>query len=265
MLLQSARTKSGSRDVGAWLFTSALRSVGVEARLVCSLQPLLFTFLNEGPRQTFYHTPGSENKEQQESTAMSRENSRIGISSSEAPQPSRSKSRVPRFPSSTRPVHVYANPTEYIASTQTYSPKHPFFWTEAFDISSQKWIAVDPLVGRTVNQPSKFEPPGSAASWESSAIGDNILSYVVGFDSGGFARDITRRYAKAFHAKTWKVRVEANGGERWWTRVIRFLDRVEALVYFLFTGDLTYAGSRSVGGCRVSESCIEGICAEEAR
>lgn len=32
----------GSRDFGAQLFCALLRSVGVEARLVCSLQPLSF-------------------------------------------------------------------------------------------------------------------------------------------------------------------------------------------------------------------------------
>lgn len=34
---------SGSRDIGAQLYCALLRSVDVEARLVCSLQPLSFT------------------------------------------------------------------------------------------------------------------------------------------------------------------------------------------------------------------------------
>jgi len=233
MLVQSAKTKAGSRDVGAWLFTSLLRSIGVEARLICSLQPLQFTFLSEGPRQSFHPNIGSEETQEAEaSTEMSREKGQINISCTEdsLPQSSRTATLTPRFPSSTRVVHVYRTPTEYTASTQTYSPKHPFFWTEAWDIASQKWIAIDPLVGGTVNQPSKIEPPGSAAHWESGAMGDNILSYVIGFDSAGFARDVTKRYAKAFYAKTWKSRVESQGGELWWTRAINFLDRMEPLV-----------------------------------
>ncbi len=60
MLVAAARMRSGNRDVGAWLFTSLLRSVGVEARLVCSLQPLQFGFLNEGSRQEFYPTDPSQ-------------------------------------------------------------------------------------------------------------------------------------------------------------------------------------------------------------
>jgi len=38
----AARRREGSRDVGAQLFCALLRSVGVDARLTCSLQPLPF-------------------------------------------------------------------------------------------------------------------------------------------------------------------------------------------------------------------------------
>lgn len=38
-----AQTLQGSRDFGAQLFCALLRSVAVEARLVCSLQPLPFS------------------------------------------------------------------------------------------------------------------------------------------------------------------------------------------------------------------------------
>lgn len=40
--VKAATTLSGSQDVGAQLFCALLRCVGVEARLVCSLQPLPF-------------------------------------------------------------------------------------------------------------------------------------------------------------------------------------------------------------------------------
>lgn len=39
----AARNLEASRDTGAQLFCALLRSAGVEARLVCSLQPLPFT------------------------------------------------------------------------------------------------------------------------------------------------------------------------------------------------------------------------------
>ena len=46
---QDAATKlKGSRDIGAQMFCALLRTAGVEARLVCSLQPLPFTMAMKG-------------------------------------------------------------------------------------------------------------------------------------------------------------------------------------------------------------------------
>jgi xeroderma pigmentosum group C-complementing protein len=183
-LSEAARTRSGSRDVGAWLFTALLRSTGVESRLVCSLQPLQFGFANEGARQDFYDTA-----QPQASTAveMVRASSHISISSTDEPaqNPARKPSaRIPSFPgSSNRNSGAYTNPSDYIAQAKTFSPNHPYFWCEAWDVASQKWIVVEPMIGARVNQPSRIEPPGTAAPWETGSIGDNTMTYVVGFDS----------------------------------------------------------------------------------
>ena len=40
---EAAIQLEGSRDTGAQLFCTILRDIGVEARLVCSLQPLPLT------------------------------------------------------------------------------------------------------------------------------------------------------------------------------------------------------------------------------
>src|SRR5215471_7220746 len=166
MLAEAARTRSGSRDVGAWLFTSLLRSVGVEARLVCSLQPLQYGFLNEGSRPDFYPTDLSQPHETNE---MKRDDGHVSVSSTDAPSLTTRKltSRNPAFPSSTRETRVYTKPSEYIAETKTFSPNHPFFWSEAWDKASQRWITVEPMVGARVNQPSRIEPPVTSAPWES--------------------------------------------------------------------------------------------------
>jgi len=172
-------TRSGSRDLGAWLFTALLRGVGVEARLVCSLQPLQFGFLNEGPKQDFHAFP--------DPTPIEQDKSYLSISSVEASphtQSHRPTVRNPAFPSSaTRETGVYTSPAQYIAQTKTYSPNHPFFWTEAWEIASQKWIVVEALVGAHVNRPSLIEPPISTVVSESAAVGDNTLTYAIGFDN----------------------------------------------------------------------------------
>lgn len=95
---------------------------------------------------------------------------------------------------------------------------YPIFWVEAFDVANQKWIPVDPLITNNVSKPSKFEPPASDSQ--------NNLTYVLAFEEDGSARDVTRRYTKAFNAKTRKGRVEVtNGGEKWWKRVLKIWKR----------------------------------------
>lgn len=47
--IEAAHTLSGSRDLGAQLFCALLRSVGITTRLVCSMQPVTFSFQNKGP------------------------------------------------------------------------------------------------------------------------------------------------------------------------------------------------------------------------
>ena len=61
---KSAASLSGSQDVGNQLFCALLRTVGVEARLVCSLQPLAFGATGSKPaasrvKPTVYADTGS--------------------------------------------------------------------------------------------------------------------------------------------------------------------------------------------------------------
>ncbi|KAI7365755.1 Rad4-domain-containing protein, partial [Hortaea werneckii] len=96
---------------------------------------------------------------------------------------------------------------------------YPVFWVEAFNEAHQKWIPLDPIVTGTIAKPSKLEPP---AAYEF-----NQLSYAIAFEPDGAARDVTKRYAKAFNAKTRRSRVESSGeeGARWWKKTMRFFQR----------------------------------------
>lgn len=95
---------------------------------------------------------------------------------------------------------------------------YPVFWVEVFDESHQKWIPADPLVTKTVAKTRAFEPPASDR--------ENCMSYVISFDKDGCARDVTRRYAKAYNGKTRKLRVECtDDGEKWWAKVMRLFSR----------------------------------------
>lgn len=98
---------------------------------------------------------------------------------------------------------------------------------EAFNEAAQKWVPIDPVVTKSLAKPSKFEPPTSDSL--------NLMNYVVAFEDDASARDVTRRYVKAFNAKTRKLRVEVTrNGEKWWDKALKayekpfFEDRDEA-------------------------------------
>ena len=91
---------------------------------------------------------------------------------------------------------------------------YPVYWVEVFNDAYQKWVPVDPLVTNTINKPQKFEPPVSDSL--------NDMTYVVAFEADGTAKDVTRRYVKAYNAKTRRARVESTKlGDRWWKKVLK--------------------------------------------
>ncbi|KAJ5595035.1 uncharacterized protein N7459_001243 [Penicillium hispanicum] len=205
-----AQTIQGSRDFGAQLFCALLRSVAVEARLVCSLQPLPFsgtvkdmTPSKAGPQYIVISSDDHETStdERQRSTA-------------ESPTPSRTR-RLGRPEFSSRPtqstVRAVSRPTPRESS-------YPVFWVEAFNEAVQKWVPIDPLVTKSLAKPSKFEPPASDPY--------NHMNYVIAFEDDASARDVTRRYAKAFNAKTRKLRVESTrNGDAWWNKALQSYEK----------------------------------------
>jgi xeroderma pigmentosum group C-complementing protein len=230
---QAARTLQGSRDVGAQLFCALFRGFGLDVRLVCSLQPLPFSgsVRNSLPAREPIHprevsrtaTPEPANgghAEPLDSTAITKESlspdlfadprRRLGhplaadhvLPSIHTPSPTKTPSRTPPRPKRKRIIE---------------SP-YPVFWIEVLNAPIQKWTPIDPMSLESIAKPRIFEPPASDP--------ENNLSYVIAFSDDGAAKDVTRRYAKAYNAKTRKVRVEATeGGEKWWDRAMRWFDR----------------------------------------
>ncbi|PLB41700.1 putative DNA repair protein Rad4 [Aspergillus candidus] len=204
--LAQARNLQGSRDFGAQLFCALLRSAAVEARLVCSLQPLPFS------GAVTDRTPAKKSHSQ--SIATSSDDREISTDkrspSDTAPSRTRRLARPHLAPSRPRKVAT-TRPARRESS-------YPVFWVEAFNESVQKWIPVDPLVTKSLAKAFKFEPPSSDPY--------NCMSYVVAFEEDASARDVTRRYTKAFNAKTRKLRVETSkNGEQWWLRALRFYEK----------------------------------------
>lgn len=139
---------------------------------------------------------------------------------------------------------------------------YPVYWVEAFNTALQRWIPVDPLVTKTVAKPLKLEPPANDA--------ENSMSYVVAFEEDGVVRDVTRRYVKAFNAKTRRTRVEStSGGEAWWKGVLNIYQRGYVLVsrplYQERNGlDAEYSsGSGPSRRCRARDARSSGTYASE--
>ncbi len=235
---EAAHHLEASRDVGAQLFCAMLRSAGVDARLVCSLQPLPFqpsqkVELHEvksharrlaekkarapshaeatmAMPSTTEFTSYSSGLSRTEDTTASESPQIIQIASSTKPLPSRSQCNYTMYKTAKLMITERRKPIR--------ESKYPIYWVEAFNEAVQKWVPVDPLVTQTIAKPSKFEPPAGEP--------DNRLSYVIAFEDDRSARDVTKRYTKAYNAKTRRERIEvANGGGRWWRRVLKMYKR----------------------------------------
>ncbi|KAK8116087.1 hypothetical protein PG984_012589 [Apiospora sp. TS-2023a] len=215
-----AESLKGSRDVGAQLYCALLRSAGVEARLVCSLQPLSFASggpsMSKPPNSKKYlsteerlaHQPKYDSSFETPGIDKNVPSAlrRLGHPSAASWQfPSMAAPSTPR-PAQETPKKIRESP-------------FPIYWVEVLDVAHQKWQPVDPLATHSFWKPKVFEPPANER--------DNCMTYVVGFEADGSAVDVTRRYAKAYNAKTRKMRIEsiAANGERWWRKALKTYSR----------------------------------------
>ncbi|KAL5118499.1 hypothetical protein ACEQ8H_003514 [Pleosporales sp. CAS-2024a] len=210
---RAAHTLQGSQDVGSQLFCALLRGIGIEARLVCSLQPLPFASSAQ---------PSTPQKSDPQKTTivMDPYNASDGATSSKtkAVTPTRPK-KLSRLERIMGERHAVLNKTGVAPQRQkAYHTPYPVYWVEAFNAAHQKWVAIDTHSTFTVNAPEKLEPPLSHAQ--------NSLTYAVAFEEDYTAKDVTRRYAKAYNAKTRKLRVESTPhGVEWWRKTINFFTR----------------------------------------
>ncbi|KAK0672931.1 putative DNA repair protein rhp41 [Cercophora samala] len=225
--LKAAQTLRGSRDVGAQLFCALLRSVGVEARLVCSLQPLACVpGAPAMPNPSSKSTPKTKqpSKAEQYLAGMAKHETKFtptpGTTTtprSRLGHPDATSYRIPSLlappppptPSKIIPIKKIKNESPF-----------PIYWVEVLDQAHQKYHPVDPLVTFSQFNPKVYEPPSSDPL--------NSLTYAVAFNPDSSCLDVTRRYAKAYNSKTRRWRIDGlvssrNGlkGERWLRAALR--------------------------------------------
>ena len=93
-----------------------------------------------------------------------------------------------------------------------------------YNEATTTWHPLEPLVRHTFSKPlTGFEPPASDTL--------NAMSYVIAFEDDGSAKDVTRRYAQWYNAKTRKSRVESTkGGEAWWAKTMGHFQKPDWLM-----------------------------------
>ncbi|KAF7553227.1 hypothetical protein G7046_g7156 [Stylonectria norvegica] len=220
----AARKLQGSRDVGAQLYCALLRSAGVRARLVCSLQPLTCTSGGPTLAKPKQSKPSRKIESSRPSTSRSQQTATTGLSTLSIGSTARSRLGHPNAAaydfepraSPPKPRPTFHTPKKIKESA------YPVYWVEILDVGHQKWQPVDAVVTSSFWKPKALEP--------SITDKENCLSYVVAFEADGVVKDVTRRYAKAYAAKTRRLRVEhvAEGGDGWWRKAMKRFRRRRA-------------------------------------
>lgn len=237
---EAAKSLRGSRDVGAQLYCALLRSAGVEARLVCSLQPL--TFASGGPSLGKPPKPKGKLSIEEQYARMTKYDNTFESPATSAISPIRRRLGHPN-------ATAFQVPTISHPSSSRHTPpapkiiresSYPVYWVEVLDEGHQKWQPADPLVTDSFWKPQKLEPPASDR--------ENCMTYVVAFEADGTAKDVTRRYTKAYNAKTRKMRIESveSTGESWWQKTLQAFSRG-------YVTDLDQIESNELNGIQMRE------------
>ncbi|KIV89567.1 hypothetical protein PV10_06957 [Exophiala mesophila] len=202
---QLAKRCEGSRDVGAQLFTALLRGLGIESRLVASLQPSGFGWTKaeqmlpkRAPTTNDYEESSSASDDSDEQDSKS-------ISEIAKPKPV-SATRRGKKPASATPINLDTDDDSVVDVTPSIPKRRPqkydrdvffpIYWTEAISPITNKVLPVSPLVltSPVASNPDvlyTFEPRGAKAEKSKT-----IIAYVVAYSSDGTAKDVTVRYLK---------------------------------------------------------------------
>ena len=209
--------KKGSRDTSSQLFVTILRAVGIDARLVCSLQPVSFRVAAERPDDNRSINAAGKKQKKVATSGLSNEADTKGSVRFPFRAP------VPRLSS---PPDEGSSKARAAKAFSSATSKPPTVWAEVYDERNCHWIPVDPIRGY-IGDAKAMEPPVSSKQ--------NIISYVLAFDADcDGCVDVTRRYTSHWE-KTNRLRgrelskSEKEIGRRpWWDDFYETLRRRKA-------------------------------------
>lgn len=212
-----AESCEGSRDVGAQLFVALLRAVGIESRLVASLQPAGYGFTQAEeivPRKVVVpqssssdgsdsdvepeEAPKSAGKPKKAASVKKETESRSRRSTGGKAAPIELDTEVEDDDDSDDDSVVDVTPSMPKARPAKYDRDllFPIYWAEAISPITSKVYPVSPLVleNAVATSPeilSTFEPKGAKA-----AKARQVMAYVIAFSSDSSAKDVTVRYLR---------------------------------------------------------------------
>ncbi|TAQ91589.1 hypothetical protein B7494_g102 [Chlorociboria aeruginascens] len=231
---ECARSMEGSRDVGAQLFTALLRGLGLEARMVASLQPVGFGWnkneeaSEKNPRKLKKQKDPVDDGEPSEVDESSSEeekslkprkaakmkstaNSKQPVKS--AKPPGRRSSRANGLkddPIDLSGSELSAPPSDDDDSIVDVTPlkkhrepskpydkdlKYPHYWTEVLSPVTNTYTPVDPIVLNTLASNNELLEKFEPRGQKAEKA-KQVTAYIVGHSPDGTAKDVTIRYLK---------------------------------------------------------------------
>jgi xeroderma pigmentosum group C-complementing protein len=199
-----ARKCEGSRDVGEQLFTALLRGLGIEARMIVSLQPAGFGFsaAEEGKPKNLEKL---KNAVRETASTPAKATPNMG----KVPQRAATKAKNASVDGDTLEDSDLSSVISISSDTDEdkpmkKSPKrrdyseelpYPTYWTEAISHLTHTPISVSPLPrvliasAASSDKLQDFYARGAAAD-----KARQVLAYLIAFSSDGSAKDVTTRY-----------------------------------------------------------------------
>lgn len=227
-----AKTCEGSRDVGAQLFTALIRGLGVDARLVTSLQPVGFGWSkNEEASEKMRNVSQIRKMNNADEVSARSEKSHFGIALGATKHPEQSskivgrseKHRYARSAPTDRSEDSLKDGEEDIPTDDdndddddaasvidvtpstprtranvSYDRDMPFptYWTEVISPITNEIIPIDPMI----LNPAVATKREHLAQFESRGAkadkAKQVFAYIVAYSTDGTAKDVTTRYLK---------------------------------------------------------------------
>ncbi|KAJ4291839.1 hypothetical protein N0V90_009735 [Kalmusia sp. IMI 367209] len=199
-----ARKCSGSRDVGEQLFTSMLRGLGVEARMVASLQPAGFRWskAEEGKAKDLSNLKSNTDlmetidsktglKQPGQPRANGNKDDPIDLSESEL------SSAISISSGSEVETKILGSKSNGEDRYHGRTLPYPTYWTEAISNLTHTSVSISVLPRIKIASPSSGEYSNFVSTVAYADKGHQVFAYAIAFSSDGSAKEVTTRYLRS--------------------------------------------------------------------